>query len=145
MDDTKLSFLLDLFYSGYKNAYVSVMFFLSEAHKDCQRIEIFLPNVGCLLLYQYFDDASDEQIPKIDVFYIGPGISDSQIQITNIALLNRAVKIIYTTKRFFETHPEYSVSDSNLINRIQKNRKFLKHQYDMISKAQMGILRTYGK
>ena len=140
MDNAKLSFLLDLFQSGYKNAYVSVMDFVSDKNESCHRTEIFLPNVGRLCLYQSFDESLDEQIPYIKVFYFNAALSDTEIQITDTRLLNRAINIIYKIKQYYEQHPEHSAYGTDLIRRIKNNQKFLAKRQAASAKKQYGIL-----
>lgn len=139
----KLDFLLDLFDAHYKNAYVSVMDFTPDQKNPCQKIEIFLQNVGRLSLYQSFDERLDEQIPYMEVFCFNSVISNTEIQITDATLLNRAVKIIYKAKQFFENHPEYSASGTDLMRRIKNNQNFLQKRHAACAKKQYGILQLF--
>lgn len=145
MDYAKLDFLLDLFCAGYKNAYVSVMDIVSEHNISYTRIELFLPNVGRLCLHQSFDESLDEQIPCYKVFCSNAIMPTKEIQIQNPEFLKRAAWVVYKAKEFFETHPEYMVTDENLMQRIESNQKLLKKQHDIYSKKHRGILQSFTK
>jgi hypothetical protein len=128
-EDTKICFLLDLFDAEYNKAYVSVVDFVSVRDIYYHRIEMILPNVGRLCLYQKFVDFLDEQIPYIDVFYSIANTPNLNKKIKNTDLLKRATQIIFKANKFFENHPEYLVNNDSLIKRIRNNQKMLQKHY----------------
>ena len=141
--DIQESLLLDLFDAGYKNAYVSVINFSSNQNNDYCRIEIFLPNVGRLCLYQTFVDVLDVQIPRIDVFYFTVANQNQRTKIINRDLLKRATYIVYKTKRYFENHQKYEMSDDEVIKRSFANQKLIRKQTENYAKRHLGVLRTF--
>ena len=141
--DAQESLLLDLFDAGYKNAYVSVIDFSSNQNNDYCRVEIFLPNVGRLCLYQTFVDVLDVQIPHIDIFYFTIANPNQRTKIINQDLLKRAAGIIYKTKRYFENHNECELSDNEVIKRSFVNQKLVRKQNERYAKRRLGILRTF--
>ena len=141
--DTQTKILLDLFNAGYKNAYVSSMYFTSKQNNDYHRIEIFLPNVGCLCLYQTFRDILDEQIPHMTVFYSSAATPNIITKIKNPDLLNRAIRIIYNARDYFEAHPEYMGSNDGLLKRVQSNQKLFQKRYNFLSKKHTGVLQIF--
>lgn len=143
--DIQESLLLDLFDAGYKNAYVSVMNFSSNQNNDYCRIEIFLPNVGRLCLYQTFVDVLDVQIPHIDIFYWTFANPNQRTKIINRDLLKRATCIVYKIKRYFENHDEYKMSENEVIKRAFVNQKLIRKQTEKYTKRHLGFLQTFTK
>ena len=139
---TDLDFLLDLFDAGYEKAYVSVVDFVSVQDIYYHRIEMILPNVGRLCLYQKFVDFMDEQIPHIDVFYSIANMPNLNKKIKNVDLLKRAVKIICKSNKFFEMHPEYISDNDGLIKKIKNNQEMFKKQYRNHIQKQRGFLQS---
>lgn len=139
-NEVKIDFLLDLFDAGFQNAYVSLI-----DNTFCNRIEIVLPNVGCLSLHQTFDESSDIQIPQIDVFYSVASEINKEVKITNIDLSKRATKIVYKIRKYFESHPEYFVMDKDLMKRAKNNQKLLQKQHNAYIKKRYGVLQTFVK
>jgi hypothetical protein len=141
--DTQTKVLLDLFNAGYKNAYMSSMYFVSKQNNDYNRIEIFLPNVGRLCLYQTFCDVLDAQIPNMTVFYSSVAAPNITTKITNPDLLNRAIHIIYNARDYFEAHPEHTVTNDSLLKRMQLNEKLFQKRYEATSKKHNGVLQIF--
>lgn len=125
----KTDFLLSLFDVGYKNAYFSTMDFVSNQNNNYNRIELVLPNVGRLCLYQTFIDVLDEQVPHFDIFYYDDVSPNIRTKITDIYLSQRATRIIYKAKKFFESNPGYIRTSDDLIKVIKSNQNMLYKQY----------------
>lgn len=138
--DTKINVLLDLFEAGYKNAYVSVMDFYSQQNNLYTRIEMVLPNVGRLCLYQTFCEVLDTQMPHITVFYSSADKPNISNRIDNADLLKRSMNIIYSARKYFAEHPEYTLISGDLVKRIANNQKIAKKQYEKIVKQRCGWL-----
>ncbi len=142
-NDTEINFLLGLFQAGYKNAYVSLMNFQTPLNNSYHRINMVLPNVGRLCLYQTFVEVLDEQIPHTDIFYSDALNPNIITKIHNKDLVYRAANIIYTTEKYFEQHPEHIVTDDNFTEIIKRNQKLFQKQQEKMSKKRLGILRTF--
>lgn len=140
MNNIKLSMFLDLINAGYENAYVSIIDFRSQRNNQYNRIEIFLPNVGRLCLYQNFIDVYDVQIPQIKIFYTVSSNPNIITRITNPEILNRASHIIYNCKKYFDAHPEYAGDEKILRQRIQINEKIAEKQYLKQNAVRRGFL-----
>ncbi len=138
--DTKLDVLLDLFEAGYRNAYVSIMDFSSSQNNPYVRIEMVLPNVGRLCLYQTFREAFDVQIPDITVFYSCADKPNIRNRVINPDLLKRSANIIYKTRNYFNEHPEYTLVENGLAKKIVNNQRIAKKQYEKIAKKKYGWL-----
>ena len=132
MDEIKLSFLLDLFNAGFECAYFSVAEFTSEFNTPYVRMEMIVPNVGRLCLYQTFiENDSGEQIPTAKVFYTSATQNNIRSLIKSPALVRKAALIIYKTKRFCENNPQYKIgSDKELEKIVARNKKLLTKQYE---------------
>ena len=141
----KTGFMLDLFNVGYKNAYVSVMNFYSHRNNFYHRIEIFLPNVGRLCLYQIFDESSDEQIPHIDIFYTSATEPNIRTKMQGGALFECAARIIYKTKEYFETHPEHIVQNGDLLKKLKNNEKIMRKQYALDVIKYHNLVKSFGQ
>ncbi len=139
---TEVDFLLDLFDAEYEKAYVSVVDFISVRDIPYHRIEMILPNVGRLCLYQKFVDFMDEQIPHIDVFYSIANMPNVKTKIKNADLSKRAAQIIFKANKFFETHPEYISNNDGLIKKIKNNQEMFKKQYRNHIQKQRGFLQS---
>ena len=127
----KSSCLLDLFQAGYKNAYVSVIDLYSRYNRPLVRIEMIVPNVGSLRLYQTFVEI-DEQIPDFKVFYTSADKPFVRTMIKKPVLLNRAIRIIYGCKKYFETHPDTEKPDSQILSIIKSNKRLVDKKYKQI-------------
>lgn len=132
MDEIKLSFLLDLFNAGFERAYFSVAEFTSEFNTQYTRMEMIVPNVGRLCLYQTFiENDSGEQIPTAKVFYTSATQNNIRTLIKSPKLIRKAALIIYKTKRFCENNPQYRISsDKELEKIVERNKKLLTKQYE---------------
>ena len=132
MNEIKLSFLLDLFNAGFNRAYFSVAAFTSEFNTPYVRMEMIVPNVGRLCLYQTFiENDSGEQIPTAKVFYTSATQNNIRSLIKSPALVRKATLIIYKTKRFCENNPQYKIgSDKELEKIVARNKKLLTKQYE---------------
>lgn len=131
MDEIKLSFLLDLFDAGFNRAYFSVAEFTSNFNTVYMRMEMIVPNVGRLCLYQTFDENdSGEQIPTVKIFYTSATQNNIKTLIKSPEFVRKASLIIYKTKRFCENNPQYKIdSDKELETIIERNKKLLVSQY----------------
>ena len=105
-------------------------------------VEMILPNVGRLCLYQKFVDFMDEQIPHIDVFYSIANTPHIKTKIKKADLLKRAVQIVCKTNKFFEMHPEHIVDNDDLIKKIKNNQKMFQKQYRNHVQKQRGFLQS---
>ena len=143
--EMEINFLLDLFDAGYHNAYVSTINFFSVHNNFYHRIEIVLPNVGRLYLYQSFDETLDEQIPHFDVFYTNAAHPNIRTKIQSRAFAERAVRIIYKAKSYFESHPEYVANNNDLIKRIKTNEIFARKQYMLDIKRLHFLVKNFGQ
>ncbi len=140
--DTKLNVLLDLFEAGYRNAYVSIMDFNSPQNNSYVRIEMILPNVGRLCLYQTFCEVLDVQIPHITILYSSADEPKIRNRISNADLLKRSVNIIYSARQYFDEHPEYTLIESDLVKRAANNQRIAKKEYEKIVKQRRGWMKT---
>ena len=132
MNEIKLSFLLDLFNAGFNRAYFSVAEFTSEFNTPYVRMEMIVPNVGRLCLYQTFvENYLGEQIPTAKIFYTSATQNNIRSLIKSPALVRKAALIIYKTKRFCENNPQYKIgSDKELEKIVARNKKLLTKQYE---------------
>ena len=124
--DKKAYFLLGLFKAGYKKSYLSCMDFISYKKDNYTRIEMVLPNVGELRLYQRFIELPDgEQIPDIKVYYTSADTEKNlRTLITDKDLSSSAINMIYKYKKYCEEHPESKVSDNSIIlKKILQNKQ----------------------
>ena len=132
MEKIKLSFLLDLFNTSYNKAYFSVAEFNSQRNVSYVRMEMIIPELGRLCLYQTFAENYDgEQIPYFKVYYYSADNKNLRTSIIYDDLLKKAVGIIYKTKKFCEDNPWFQIeSDKDLSERNSKNKKYLKKIYE---------------
>lgn len=126
-DYIKQELFLDLLNAGYKNALATIIDF----NFGKTRIEIDVPNVGSLRVYQSFSEIDDVQIPIFAVFYTLANKPNIQTKITDNDLKSRAINIVYKCKKYFESHPEHIVdNEKNLINRTRKNKQMMQKLYN---------------
>lgn len=128
----KLSFLLDLFNSGHDNMYMSHIELTTNDNQSVNRIEVILPNVGRLCLYQRFiENADGEQLPDFCVFYTYATSPNVRTKIKNHEILSKAVRVIYDCKKYCEQHPESKIGRINnfIINTIIRNQKLAQKLY----------------
>lgn len=135
----KLDTLLDLFDSGHKNAYVSVMDVFNGDGLNITRLEIFLQNVGTLRLYQSFIENFDgEQFPSFVVFYTDATNSNIHTKITDKQLLNKAISIVYKTKKYMENNPDASIkNNTEIISKTRHNTALALKLYEKHLKKRM--------
>ena len=128
MNQTKLNFWLGLFYAGYQNAYMSVIPLFAGNWNE--RIELVLPNVGRLCLYQGFvDDDSGSQIPNFKVFYSFTSDMKTRTRIQSEPELSMAIDLIYTTKRYFESAKSEQKKPDLIIDTVMKNAKLMEKMH----------------
>ena len=130
-ENTKLNFLLDLLDANHDYAYVSVVEFKSLYNDFYNRIEIIVPKIGRLCLYQNFiETPNDEQIPRFKVFYSSIDDKNHIKCIKSPVLLAKAVRIIYGIKKFCEQNPQFRITnEKSLIKKIEKNKKTFEKIY----------------
>ena len=95
------------------------------------RIEIIVPKIGRLCLYQNFiETPNDEQIPRFKVFYSSIDDKNHIKCIKSPVLLAKAVRIIYGIKKFCEQNPQFRITnEKSLIKKIEKNKKTFEKIY----------------
>lgn len=145
MEKIKLSFLLDLFNTSYRKAYFSVAEFNSQRNVPYVRMEMIIPELGRLCLYQTFiENDGGEQIPSFKVYYYSADNKNLRTLIIHPDLLKKALGIIYKTKKFCEDNPWFQIeSDKDLVERDLKNKKYLKKIYEQnLQKNKRGWLGT---
>lgn len=128
MNQRQLKFWLGLFDAGYKNAYMSV---IDLKRSDwTTRIELVLPNVGLLHLYQGFDENDNgEQIPKFKVFYAFASNMNIRTAVQNSSELSMAVNLVYKARRYFESDV-FAKKDYDLIkDTAERNEKFVQKMH----------------
>ena len=130
-EEIKLSYLLDLFQAGQSCAYLSVINSYSKDNQPLQRIEMVVPNVGSLRLYQTFIE-QDEQIPVIKIFYTFADRPSMSSIIYNKTLFYRALKIVYDCKKYCELRPYTEFRDDTITKKIIKNKKLAHRIYSWI-------------
>ena len=139
MDDIKTSIFLDLMNAGYKNAWVSIM----EYNFGETQIEINLQNVGSLCVNQSFLEINDEQHPNFEISYTIASQPNVLAKIESPDLMQRAVRVAYDCKKYFESHPEHAVDEKSIYKKIKSNQKFINKQY--AAHKHFGILQTFIK
>ena len=103
----------------------------SRDRQPLVRIEMFVPNVGGLRLYQTFMEI-DEQVPVFKVFYTSADKPLVRTMIKKPILLNRAIKIIYGFKKYCEDQPNADVLDTQMLDIIKSNKKLADKKYTQI-------------
>ena len=147
MNQDNLIFWLDLFRAGYKNAYMSVIDLSFLNNSWTTRIEIVLPNVGRLCLYQGFTEIdSGAQIPKYKAFYSFASNMNFRTAINSEYALGKAVKLVYETKKYIESAKGAEKNPDMIIDAVARNTNLMHKTYEKIAaRKKNGFIDTLGR